>query len=60
MIPRALSVTDPERVRGGKPSESPGTEEKETQKKDKTRKERKKFGQSYYAQGDRKGKIFFW
>ncbi|XP_005037200.1 PREDICTED: lebercilin-like protein [Ficedula albicollis] len=55
MIPRALSVTEPERARGGKPSETPGTEEKETQKKDKTRKERRKCGQYLYAQGDKKG-----
>ncbi|XP_062371204.1 lebercilin-like protein [Cinclus cinclus] len=54
MIPRALSVTEPEK--GGKPLEIPGTEEKETQKKDKTRKERKKCGQYLYAQGDKKGK----
>ncbi|CAN8197002.1 unnamed protein product [Coccothraustes coccothraustes] len=55
MIPRAFSVADPERVRGGKPLETPGTEERETQKKDKTRKERKKYGQCLYAQGDKKG-----
>ncbi|XP_071287217.1 lebercilin-like protein [Agelaius tricolor] len=55
MIPRAFSVTDPERVRGGKSLETPGTEEKETQKKDKTRKERKKYGLYVYAQGDKKG-----
>ncbi|XP_041343709.1 lebercilin-like protein [Pyrgilauda ruficollis] len=54
MIPRAFSVTDPERVRAGKPLETPGTEERETQKKDKTRKERKKYGQCLYAQGDKK------
>lgn len=60
MIPRALSVAEPERVRGGKPLETPGTEEKETQKKDKMRKERKKCGQYLYAQGDKKGKFVFW
>ncbi|XP_066033409.1 lebercilin-like protein [Chamaea fasciata] len=50
MIPRALSVTDPERVRGDKPLETPGTEEKKIEKKDRTRKEKKKFRQSFYAQ----------
>ncbi|XP_014736106.1 PREDICTED: lebercilin-like protein [Sturnus vulgaris] len=55
MIPRALSVAEPEKLRGGKPLETPGTEEKETQKKDKTRKERRKCGQYLYAQGDKKG-----
>ncbi|KAI1241463.1 Lebercilin-like protein, partial [Lamprotornis superbus] len=55
MIPRALSVAEPERLRGGKPLETPGIEEKETQKKDKTRKERRKCGQFLYAQGDKKG-----
>ncbi|XP_031955810.1 LOW QUALITY PROTEIN: lebercilin-like protein [Corvus moneduloides] len=55
MIPRALSVTEPERVRGGKPLETPGIEEKETQKKDKTKKEKKKCGQRLFGQGDKKG-----
>ncbi|XP_005429803.1 lebercilin-like protein [Geospiza fortis] len=55
MIPRAFSVIDPERVRGGKHLGTPGTEERETQKKDKTRKERKKYGLYLYAQGDKKG-----
>ncbi|XP_053827176.1 lebercilin-like protein isoform X2 [Vidua macroura] len=55
MIPRAFSVTDSERVRGGKPLETAGTEKKETQKKAKTRKERKKCGQCLYTQGDKKG-----
>lgn len=59
MIPRALSATDPERVRGDKPLETPGSEEKEIQKKDRARKEKKKFGQSVCAQGDRKGKFVF-
>ncbi|XP_077647031.1 lebercilin-like protein [Lonchura striata] len=54
MIPRSLSVTDPERVRG-KPLETAGTEKKQTQKKDKTIKERKKYGQCLYAQGDKRG-----
>lgn len=58
MIPRALSVTDRERVRGGKPLETPGIEEKETQKKDKTKKDRKKCGQCLFGQGDKKGNLF--
>ncbi|XP_063249256.1 lebercilin-like protein [Prinia subflava] len=55
MIPGALSVADPERARGGKPLETPGTEEKEIQKKDRTTKDKKKFGLSPYAQSDKKG-----
>uniref|UniRef100_H0Z3Y0 Lebercilin-like protein n=1 Tax=Taeniopygia guttata TaxID=59729 RepID=H0Z3Y0_TAEGU len=54
MIPRSFSVTDPERVRG-KPLETAGTEKKQTQKKDKTRKERKKCGHCLHAQGDKRG-----
>ncbi|XP_033375543.1 lebercilin-like protein isoform X3 [Parus major] len=54
MLARAFSVADPERVRGRKPSETPGAEEKKTQKKDKARKERKKCGPCLHAQGDRK------
>ncbi|XP_072791792.1 lebercilin-like protein isoform X2 [Taeniopygia guttata] len=52
MIPRSFSVTDPERVRG-KPLEA-GTEKKQTQKKDKTRQERKKCGHCLHAQGGKK------
>ncbi|XP_005526678.1 PREDICTED: lebercilin-like protein [Pseudopodoces humilis] len=55
MLARAFSVADPERVRGRKPLETPGAEEKKTQKKDKARKERKKCGPCLHAQGDRKG-----
>uniref|UniRef100_A0A8C5T2H8 Lebercilin-like protein n=1 Tax=Malurus cyaneus samueli TaxID=2593467 RepID=A0A8C5T2H8_9PASS len=49
MIPRILSMADPERVKGGKALETPGTEEKETQKKDKAKKEKKKCGQKLPA-----------
>lgn len=59
-MPRAFSVAAPERVRGGKPLGTPGTEERETQKKDKTRKDRKKYGLYLYAQADKKGKFVYW